>query len=566
MRKLLTVTLFLMSFMILSCKSHEREVVLPKGCTSPDRLLIFHTGDHHASFFEKKSRKGTAGGLARQMSFIEKEKAKALKLTKCPAFLTVSAGDILSGDVVSDNLVGEPDIRAMSTIGYTGMALGNHEFDRKFDSFLNVVKKHANFSILSSNFVYKEKKKNQYPVDRYVVLTIGDYRVGLIGVTTENAAKDDLLREDKKRYDFSYGLDAVNEVLETLKDKVDAVGVLAHLGSPLKAGNKTKTTSFDILTKTNGAVDFIIDGHDHKTTKKPIIKNNTALVKAGKNSLYVGKLVYDVSGRKKLKFSSYELVEMTSHIPKHAKILKLEEEYIKSAGDYFKVVFKNSPIYFNGNRSTTSTQKTNLSQFFTDAYRFCGDGADVAFIHANNMRNDILPGDVTVRDLMNTCPFIFNKLRIKKAAVKGDRLLEFIKALRIYRFERNRLKARNEMVHNSGMTIKSRFADMKSIDDIRKIDKKEIAINGAPLDLNKSYKIITNHYIIHNCVYAFTDFKFTGKELSNLKNKKTLNDKTDWYPGWYNTRDCLVDYALSISKKEFLSKYSESRFLPAVKK
>ena len=101
---------------------------------------ILHTNDIHGRFVEDDGR---VIGMA---------KVKGLK-DKYNPDLMVDSGDAFQGLPVSNNSKGEEMAKAMNSVGYDAMTVGNHEFDFGYDRLLKL-QKQLNFPIVSSN-IYK---------------------------------------------------------------------------------------------------------------------------------------------------------------------------------------------------------------------------------------------------------------------------------------------------------------------------------------------------------------------------------------------------------------------------
>jgi len=93
---------------------------------SPLKLTILHTNDTHSRLepfpMDGGRNQGLGGvaGRARLINQIRKEEEHVLLL---------DAGDIFQGTPYFNIYKGEPEIRAMSTLGYDACTIGNHDFD-----------------------------------------------------------------------------------------------------------------------------------------------------------------------------------------------------------------------------------------------------------------------------------------------------------------------------------------------------------------------------------------------------------------------------------------------------
>src|SRR5690606_10875448 len=117
------------------------------------------------------------GGMARRRVAIQ-----SLRADTDYYWLLLDAGDVFQGTPVSNMLTGFLDLECMNQMGYDAMTLGNHEFDFGYELIRGRMQD-ANFPILCSNVIDRERGTS---VARpYVVLRRGEYRIGIIGATTE---------------------------------------------------------------------------------------------------------------------------------------------------------------------------------------------------------------------------------------------------------------------------------------------------------------------------------------------------------------------------------------------
>lgn len=99
--------------------------------------------------------------------------------------LILSGGDNWTGPAISSWFQGQSMVEVMNSMGYAASTIGNHEFDFGLQN-LKQRASEAKFPYLSANIVYM--KDGTVPEDLgikpYTILTLGDVRVGVIGLTT----------------------------------------------------------------------------------------------------------------------------------------------------------------------------------------------------------------------------------------------------------------------------------------------------------------------------------------------------------------------------------------------
>ena len=111
-------------------------------------FTILHTNDVHSRlepFPMDGTRNQGLGGVAARAALIasiRKEKEHVLLL---------DAGDLFQGTPYFNMYKGEPEIKAMTMMGYDAATMGNHDFDGGIENFANQLV-HANFPIIICNY------------------------------------------------------------------------------------------------------------------------------------------------------------------------------------------------------------------------------------------------------------------------------------------------------------------------------------------------------------------------------------------------------------------------------
>ena len=144
------------------------------------------------------------------------------------------------------------------------------------------------------------------------------------------------------------------------------------------------------------------------------------------------------------------------------------------------------------------TQETNLGDYCADAYRTI-TGADVGISNGGGIRANISEGDITYGMFISVHPYC-NEICMTEAT--GQDILDALE-LGVSNYP----DASGGFLQVSGLTYEIHSYVPSSV----KVDENEafigvdgeyrvknVMINGAPLDLNKTYTLATNNYIIKN--------------------------------------------------------------------
>jgi 5'-nucleotidase len=186
-----------------------------------------------------------------------------------PNTLVFDAGDIFQGTPYFNFFGGEIELKLMSKMGYNASTLGNHEFDNGLKELAKSLK-HANFSIINSNYNFKNTPLEN-EIKKYEIHTVDGVKIGVFGLGIE---LNGLV--EKKLYDGVEYLNPV-EITQDITDKLkneyqcDIIICLSHLGFKYQ---KEEIMCDLILAKKTKNIDLIIGGHTHTFMKKPVeVKN-----------------------------------------------------------------------------------------------------------------------------------------------------------------------------------------------------------------------------------------------------------------------------------------------------
>lgn len=357
-------------------------------------LNILHTNDTHAHV-EQYPRLFTAVNEIR-----DKEEYSLL----------VNAGDVFTGTLYFLKYLGQADFHFMNQLGFDAMTLGNHEFDKDSETLANFIK-NMKFPMVSSNVQVKLDPKlgplftdkieasaeggKIYPA---IIKEYGDEKVGIIGLTTQDAA---LLANPEEHIAFEDPVEKAQETIDLLESKgIDKIVVLSHLG--YSADQK--------LAKNVSGIDVIVGGHSHTALEKPVVigkREPTLIVQTGGylNSLGVLRVTFDTKGiitshkGKLLSLEDYE------EDPKAVEMLSRFKEPLREVSE--KVIGKTS-VVLDGERSDIRYKETNLGNLIADAMVEKANEnikTHIAMYNSGGIRTSIPKGDITLGQVITVLPF-----------------------------------------------------------------------------------------------------------------------------------------------------------------
>ena len=223
-------------------------------------ITILHTNDVHSrleAFPMDGSKNQGLGGVAERATVI----ANVRKQTE--HVLLLDSGDIFQGTPYFNIYKGEPEIKAMTEMGYDASTIGNHDFDGGLDNFAMQLK-HANFSIVNCNYNFEgTAMQNKYKP--YIVIKKGSVKIGItgVGIALKGLVPDDLCGGITYT-DPILALEKTTAKMK-LEEKCDLIICLSHLGYKY-ADSKVSDV---VLAQNSTYTDIILGGHTHTFMKAP---------------------------------------------------------------------------------------------------------------------------------------------------------------------------------------------------------------------------------------------------------------------------------------------------------
>jgi len=274
--------------------------------TDIKKLTILHTNDVHSRLepFPMDGGKNQGlGGVAARAELISSIRNEKSSIDTFDGFTSVGsdillldAGDIFQGTPYFNIYKGEPEIKAMTAMGYDAATIGNHDFDGGLENLATQLQ-HASFPILICNYdltgTAMEFKTLPYKVFKKNKLKIG---VTGVGIQPKGLIPDNLAGNTK----YLDPVENLNRTANKLKKEegCDMVICLSHLGYTYK--EDTNKMCDLILAKESENVDLIIGGHTHTFMDEPAVKKNKSgsdviINQVGWAGIQLGRLDFEFS-------------------------------------------------------------------------------------------------------------------------------------------------------------------------------------------------------------------------------------------------------------------------------
>jgi 5'-nucleotidase/UDP-sugar diphosphatase len=464
--------------------------------TEPIHIVIMHTNDIHggidrqgATFMDEEFPPQLGGGaslatLAENMRQQAKQEGKG--------FLLIDTGDIWQGTPVGNYKSGDVVIEFMNRVGYDLWAPGNHEFDAGLENAFKTFRM-AEFPVLAANLVDTETGEVPKPLVPYIIREVAGVRIGFIGLITEETPYY-ALPEDVKQVTFLNVKPVTQRYIEEIKDRVDLIFVVGHLGIPydgLSAYQEMVETGVEQrirygmnameLAHHVPGIDVMLCGHIHvgyeRGWEDPL--THTICLQTYGRGTGVGIFEFVIDPATK-SIIGYELPETDGSIVTlyedeywpHPEIAAFIQEWVDTAE-----VGMDEPI---GRALIDITRvgvgESQLGNMVTDAMREALD-ADVAFTNLGGIRSNIGMGVITARDVFQAVPFENKLVLFEMTGSYLKHVLEW------------RIKGMRQGAYVSGL----RLVYSRTRPDFDRLVS--FLVGGEPWDPERIYRVVTTDFI-----------------------------------------------------------------------
>lgn len=269
-------------------------------------LTILHTNDVHSRlepFPMDGGKLAGMGGVAARAALIQQIRKTSENV------LLLDAGDIFQGTPYFNMYKGEPEIKAMSMMGYDACTIGNHDFDAGIEGFAKQLP-HANFPVLVANYDFTDTQLEN-KVAPYTIVKKGGLRIGIFGLGIElNGLVSGAAFGNTK---YNNPIPVAQSISEKLKKEknCDLVICLSHLGYEYE----TNKISDKTIAKETKYIDLIIGGHTHTFLDRPTVAKNAAggetiINQVGWGGVRLGRLDYSFTSNKDTKLTDSQSVNI----------------------------------------------------------------------------------------------------------------------------------------------------------------------------------------------------------------------------------------------------------------
>jgi predicted CXXCH cytochrome family protein len=207
-------------------------------------------------------------------------------------------------------------LEAMKAMDYDALVIGEREMALGDDFIFKNIKK-SGIPLVETNLKYGGKQVG----DRDLILKRGGLKIGLLGVTLDQT------RAGQEEWAVQDPFKAVEEALPKLREKVDLVVVMSHIGYRQSVA----------LAEQEQGIDVVLVSHQGRRVRTPVAVGGAIMTQAGDKGKYLGRLniTYDRQ-QKKITDYSGELISLDTTIPEDEKMAKLYADYQAKVKDMVK--------------------------------------------------------------------------------------------------------------------------------------------------------------------------------------------------------------------------------------
>jgi sulfur-oxidizing protein SoxB len=422
--------------------------------------------DTHNDFALLAKKFGKMGGISHMKTLLDhvrKERGKE-------NVLLLDSGDTWQGTAVALHTKGEAIVDAQNYLGVDVM-VGHWEYTYGKERVMELIEMFKG-DFISQNVIDNDPFSDEFEeliFSPYTIKEVGGTKIGIIGqsfpfTSTANPKKF------TEGWSFALRHETLQEYVNELRNekKVDAVVVLSHDGFSVDQ---------ELAKKVKG-VDFILSGHTHDPSPKPIVINETVILIAGSHGKYVGRL--DIVAEKgKVKDYEFKLIPVASKlIPADKAGDALIEKWYKSHNKELNEVLGTTKNILYKRDTFYSTFDALIGQAIQEHAK-----SDIVFTPGYRWGTTVLPGDAITKDNVYEMTAITYP-EVYTFDLKGDKIENLMEDIADNVFNANPLLQQGgDMSRLTGASYSIKI-DAKSGERIS-----DFMIGGKPIDLKKTYRV-----------------------------------------------------------------------------
>ncbi|WP_201008768.1 bifunctional metallophosphatase/5'-nucleotidase [Paenibacillus glycanilyticus] len=341
-------------------------------------ILILHSNDIHSRL----------ENAAKIMTYIEEQRAAY----GSERVLCLDIGDHMDRiRLETEGSDGMVNVELLNAAGYDAVTLGNNEGLTYSKDTLERVYREAKFTILGANM--RELATGKLPewLLPGTVMEKNGIRIGLIAATARYTDFYELLG-----WDLTDPLEAIGGEVRRLREQVDVIAVMSHLGINVDKQMAEKIPG----------IDLIMGGHTHHLLEEPLVIGGTSICAAGKYGEQIGRVELELDESAERPIIRAACVPMAAYA-EHPAAAAIIGGY-REAGErrLSRVIARlDAPL------PALPERESPLGNLLAAGLRRHAD-AEIGIVNTGQLLGGLQQGDVTEGQLHALCPSPINPCRL----------------------------------------------------------------------------------------------------------------------------------------------------------
>ncbi|WP_349408389.1 bifunctional UDP-sugar hydrolase/5'-nucleotidase [Pseudalkalibacillus sp. SCS-8] len=370
---------------------------------------------------------------------------------------------------LTEGTEGQGNVQLMNEAGFLNATIGNNEGITFSKAQLDALYKDANFQVVLGNLKDKFGERPHWAKPYDIHTLPNGLKIGVIAATAPFKAYYELLD-----WDVLDPYDTIKEFAEIIRDQVDILILLSHLG--LEADKQ--------LAEEVDELDIILGSHTHHVLPDGIRSSKGITIgQAGKFGFYVGHMEIDwKEDEKKIHHVNAKVIDIRNQIPDEESERHLHQ--LKEAARHQLqevVTVLEEPLDLEW------FKKSSFTSLLSEAIReWCN--TEIGMINAGLLLEPLNAGPVTKGDLHRVCPHPINPCKL---LLKGEYLKEMIHQAmtkELVNLEIKGLGFRGKVIGQ--MIFDGVETEGRLLED-GEYHVRRIFINGEPLEQERIYTVGT---------------------------------------------------------------------------
>ncbi|GAB7388800.1 bifunctional UDP-sugar hydrolase/5'-nucleotidase [Bacillaceae bacterium] len=356
------------------------------------KVHILHTNDLHSRF----------GQMAKLSAGISQLKRRFLQ--EGAGVLVIDLGDHMDRmQLKTEATWGKVNVDVLEASGYDYVCVGNNEGLTFPKEKLQELYREASFTVVTANLHDRETGRPPHWLKPYVIEESGGIKLGILGVTAPYESFYRLLG-----WKVSEPQETVSSIVRSIRDKVDVVVLLSHLGLPQD----------EQLAESIDGIDLILGAHTHHLLPQGKRMNNTLIAQTGKFGAYLGhvEIAFDpASGAKTVTAECIDVAPFADD----PEVCRIIADYRERAEE----TMREPVIHLREAYPVSWQEESPLGNVLAAGIRKWVN-AEVAMVNSGQLLHSLQPGIVSRKDLLELCPHPINPCSLLLEGRKIRQILE----------------------------------------------------------------------------------------------------------------------------------------------